>query len=147
MDTQEDNTIALGILDIAAAETLSGDVRDALLTHVRAINVPWSMLAEDEQASVIAAISKTAEHTVRTTANLMAQRGFPHLTVDLGKWTVKDGVKLEVSASSSVQNINHLAEHGTGSAVLVLVEAAEFFGERAPAKPDKDQPDMLDNAA
>lgn len=143
----DDLNAALGILDNAAAETLTGDIRDALLTHVRSIRVPWAMLSEEEQAEAIAAISKTAEHAVRTIANMMAQRGFPHLTVNVGKWTVKDGVKLEATASGTVNNIMALAEHGNSSAVLVLVEAAEFFGERVPSRPDKDQPDMLDEAA
>jgi hypothetical protein len=29
------------------AKTLSGDIRDVLLTHIRDIKVPWTMLSED----------------------------------------------------------------------------------------------------
>jgi hypothetical protein len=73
----------------------------------------------------------------------MAQRGFAHLDVRIGKWTVKDGLKLEVLATGSVDNITHLAEHGAGGAVLVLVEVSQFFGEREAAKPDR-KPDLFD---
>ncbi len=140
-----EGSITAGLIDNAEAETLAGDIRDALLTHVRSIKVPWAMLAEDEQQNAITAISRTAEHAIRQIAALMARRGFPNIVVDVGKWTVKDGIKLEVGASSTVDNINHLAEHGTGSAVLVLVEAADFMNARAPALPDKDQPDLIDD--
>ncbi len=135
---------AEGILDAALSETLSGDIRDALLTHVRSIKVPWTMLAEDEQQDAINAIAQTAETAVRAAARIIAQRGFQHVIVTTGKWTVKEGVKLECDASATLENINSLAQHGSGAAVLVLVDPQEFFGERAPAKPDKDQPDLID---
>jgi hypothetical protein len=135
------------LIDIAEAETLTGDIRDALLTHVRSIKVPWAMLAEEEQQEAIAAISKTAEYAVRQIASIIAMRGFPHVIASLGKWTVKDGIKLELEVSSLVENIHALAEHGNGSAVLVLAEPSVYMGERAPAKADKDQPDLPINKA
>jgi hypothetical protein len=136
------------IIDIAEAETLSGDIRDALLTHVRSIKVPWTMLSEDEQQATIDAISNTASHAVRQIGAIIAQRGFPHIIVGVGKWTVKDGIKLEVEASSLVENIHKLAEHGNSAAILVLTDPTDYIGERAPAKADKDQPDLpIDKAA
>lgn len=136
---------AEGILDAASSETLSGDIRDALLTQVRSIKVPWAMLTEDEQQNAIDAISKTAESAVRSTARIIAQRGFETVIVTTGKWTVKEGVKLECEASATLENINSLAQHGSSAAVLVLVDPKEYLGERAPAKPDKDQPDLIDD--
>lgn len=136
------------LIEMAEAETLSGDVRDALLTHVRSIKVPWAMLAEDEQQNAIDAIEQTAQFAVRQIAALMARRGLPHIIASIGKWTVKDGIKLELEASSLVENITALAEHGNGAAVLVLAEPSMFIGERGPAKADKDQPDLpIDKAA
>jgi hypothetical protein len=131
------------VLEIAEASTLSGDIRDALLTHLRAIKVPWAMLAEDEQQSEIEAISKTAEHCVRQCCALMAQAGAPHVHAKISKWTVKGGdLKLELAVTPLVENMIALAEHGSRGAVLVLADAADFMGERAPAKPDPDQPDL-----
>ncbi len=83
-----------------------------------------------------------AYHVVREATRLVAHQGFAHLTVSTGKWSVKDGIKLEVNASSSVDDITKLAEHGSGSAVLVLAEASVFYGQRADALADKDQPDL-----
>jgi AmiR/NasT family two-component response regulator len=130
------------IIDLAEAETLSGDIRDALLTHVRSIKVPWTMLAEDEQQEHIDAIAKTAADAVRRVSGLIAQQGFPHIVVSVGRWTVKEGIKLEIETAALVDNIAKLAEHGKAAAILVLADPSEYIGERAPAKADKDQPDL-----
>jgi hypothetical protein len=133
---------AATVLEAAEADTLSGDIRDALLTHLRAIRVPWAMLGEDEQAEHIAAVQNTAEHAVRRIVGLVAGGGMPSVTGTIAKFTVKDGIKVELNVSSLVSNICALAEHGKASAVLVLSNASEFIGEHAPAKPDPDQPDL-----
>ena len=131
------------VLDAAETETLSGDIRDALLTHLRAIKIPWAMLAEDEQQDHITAIQNTAEAAVRRIVGLVAGGGMPHVVGTIKKFTVTDAIKVEFMVSSLVSNICALAEHGKASAVLVLSNASEFIGEHAPAKPDPDQPDML----
>lgn len=138
----------LDLLNGAEAETLSGDIRDALLTHVRSIKIPWAMLAEDEQQTAIDAIQRTAEHCVRQACAIMMRGGAPSVPVRINQWRVKAGdLKVELSVTSLVDNLIALAEHGSRTAVLVLVDHAEFIGERAPAKADKDQPDMLGDQA
>lgn len=130
------------VLEMAEAQTLMGDVRDALLTHLRTMRVPWAMLAEDEQQAAIDAVQQTAEHAVRTVAGMIAHQGAPHLSARVMKWTVKDNVKIELAVTGLVDNIVALAEHGATSAVLVLSDPADFMGERSDAKADKDQPDL-----
>ena len=125
-----------------AAETLSGDLRDVLLTHIRSMETPWSKLSEREQQNRIHAIEKAAETMVRGAVRVVANHGFPHMIVQTGKWNVGDGVELKVSGQSTVENITKLAEHGMGAAVLVLCEVGEFFGQRSAAEADPDQPAM-----
>jgi hypothetical protein len=81
----------LGIIDAAEADTLSGDIRDALLMHLRSIKVPWAMLAEDEQQQAIDAIQRTAEYAVRQACAVMAKAGAPHVHAKIAKWTVRGG--------------------------------------------------------
>lgn len=125
-----------------AAETLTGDVRDVLLTHVRSMETPWSKLPEWDQRDRIRAIEKCAEDLVRRSVHVIAHKGHPHLVVSTGKWSVGELIDLKVGAASSVENITKLAEHGIGSAILVLIEPGEFFGQREEAKADPDQPVM-----
>jgi CHAD domain-containing protein len=136
------------------AGTLTGDVRDVLLTHVRAIKVPWALLAEDEQRDIINALSKCAEDVVRRTVRVVTAADFPTVVVELKEFKIKGGIELKCAAAGLIENITHLAEHGTAPAVLVLAEhgtapavlvlaeASIFFGERAAARPDKDQRDL-----
>jgi len=130
------------------ASTLSGDVRDVLLTHVRSMTIPWAMLSEDEQRDKIYALSECAKDLVRRALAAISTTGFPSIVVGIGAVKIDKGLEIKLSANSSVEVITKLAEHGKNAAVLVLAEAADFFGERAPAKPDKDQPDLpLSDAA
>lgn len=134
--SQADETVTLGI------ETLRGDIRDRILDNIARQMPCWTKLSEQEQKKFIGRADTIAYETVREAAQIIAHQGFAHLIVSTGKWTVKDGIKLEVGASSSVDDITKLASHGAGSAVLVLAEPSVFFGQRADALADKDQPDL-----
>ncbi|MEN3208616.1 hypothetical protein PUR23_01040 [Methylorubrum populi] len=124
-----------------AADTLRGDVRDALLTHIRDLEKPFSLLSETRQRDIIEAIDRTAQHVVRGSVDIIANQGFPAIDVRVsskGKWG--DGsIELTVGAAFSQSNANKISEHGAGAAVLVLAEPGEFFGERRAARPDPDQ--------
>lgn len=124
------------------AETLSGDVRDQFLDIIRGLDEPWTKLSEHQQKRIIQNVEKTSRDVVRGSVDIVAQTGFVHMLVTTGEWTVKDGIKLKVNASGSVEDITKLAEHGGGSAILVFADAAAYFGQRAEAKADKDQPDL-----
>lgn len=120
-------------------KTLSGDIRDLLLTHMRAMTVPWAMLNEQEQQDKITAVTNCAEGVVRQTMQTMVRGGFPSCVVDVLAFKSDKGVEIKLAAAATVETIVRLAEHGKGGAILVLARASDYFGERATAKPDKDQ--------
>ncbi len=124
------------------AETLSGDIRDQYLDLIRGMDEPWTKLSEAQQKRIISKVELISRNVVRGSVDIVAHTGFEHMLVTTGEWTVKDGIKMKVSASGSVEDITKLAEHGGGSAILVFAEASDYFGERAPAQADKDQPDL-----
>lgn len=124
------------------AQTLRGDVRDRYLDLMRSMPKGWTELPEKEQRRIIEQADGYARDVVQTAFVLFAQRGLTKIAVVTGKWAVKEGVKLEVSALSTKENINALAEHGQGSAVLVLADVDWFMGARSEPKPLPDQPDL-----
>ena len=65
----------------------------------------------------------------------------------LGVVKIDKGLEIKLGAISTIANITHLAEHGKARAVLVLCDPDIFFGEKAEAKPDPDQTNLLDKAA
>ena len=125
------------------ADTLTGDIRDMLLTHIRSMETPWSKLSEREQGEKIEVVTEAAKNLVRNAVAIVADKGFPNVTVKIVEWKVKGGIKLVLETINTVENIVHLADQDGASAVLVLCDVQQFFGEAAAAKPDPDQPDML----
>lgn len=123
-----------------AAETLFGDVRDTLLTHVRSMETPWSKMSERQQQDKIHAISRAAETVVRRAVAIIASNGQEPMFGRVTKFTVKDEIKAELVASSSVGNIEKIAENINQPAIIIFASPEGFMGERAPAEADKDEP-------
>lgn len=128
-------------------DTMSGDLRDNILTHIRAMETPWSKLSEREQEDKIEAASRMAETICRQAVNLVADKGFDSIKVDVGKVAFDKDLKIELKAPSDADNIVKLAEHKGIGGVLVLAEMRDFLGETRPALPDPDQPDLVDAVA
>ena len=91
------------------AETLRGDVQNRIMDDVVRPMPGWVKMSEREQREVINSTARIASDLVREAVKLVAHRDFPHMIVSLGKWTVKEGIKLEVSGSDSVEEITKLA--------------------------------------
>lgn len=119
--------------------TLSGDIRDVILMHMRDMKVPWSMLNEDEQSDKIDAARSCGEDVVRRCVQAVLKTGFKSVVVQIGPIKIDKDIEVKVHASPIALNVELLAAHGKQSAVLILAEAADYFGERAPAKADKNQ--------
>lgn len=128
-----------------AAETLSGDIRDALLTHVRSMETPWSKMSEKAQSDKIYAISNAAENLVRRAVKIIAAQGHEPMFGRIAKFTVKDEIKAELIAGSSVQNIEKVAENISQPCIIIFANPDQFIGQKADAKPDPDQPDLIDD--
>ncbi len=123
-------------------KTLSGDIRDMILMHLRDMKVPWAMLNEQEQGDKIYAATEAGQRTVRLCLQTLAKNKFPAVSVTVGAYKVDKALEIKLGAAPSVLNITTMAEHGNGAALLILAEPQDYFGERAPAKPQKDQPDL-----
>lgn len=125
-----------------AAETLSGDVRDALLTKIRTLQKPWQQMSEREQRDLNWFIEETAKDLVRRVVNVVTSSEFPSVHVEVGAFKIDKGVEIKLTASGTVGNITALAEHGKRAAVLALVAPSDFIGERGPAAVEKDQREL-----
>lgn len=126
-----------------AAETLSGDLRDVLLTHIRSMETPWSKMSEKAQSDKIYAISNAAENIVRRAVSIIASQGQEPMFGRIAKFTVKDEIKAELVASSSVQNIEKVAENISQPCIIIFANPDQFIGQKAEAKADPDQPALI----
>jgi hypothetical protein len=121
---------------LVQAETLRGDIRDALLTELKIGEKPWQQMNETEQERVIRRAENLATDIVNRAVVLVAHEGHPHLIGKVSKFTVKDGLKIEFGAAGLADNIVKLAQHSGHGAVLVLIEPAKYVGQRKPAETD-----------
>jgi len=128
-----------------SSETLSGDLRDVMLTHIRAMENPWSKLSERDQEDKIWAITNACETIVRRAVSMIAADGREVINVEVPKFTVKDKIVMEVVASVTTPSIEHLADNRGRAALLMFVSAADYVGEKTEAKADPDQPDLIDD--
>lgn len=124
------------------AETLRGDVQNKIMDDVVRRMPGWVKMSEREQRDVINSTARIASDMVREAVKIVAHRDFPHMIVSLGKWTVKEGIKLEVSGSDSVEEITKLASNGGKQAILVFASVSGFMGSRGEPQADKDEPEL-----
>lgn len=126
------------------AESLTGDIRDVIIGLLRAMTVGWSILPEKDQRERIDLARRTAESLVRQCLNLVTHHDFPHVPVTVDKFGSNKGVMhVALSAISEDANVVRVNRHVNRAAVLLLVDAEEFIGERAPARVDPDQADAF----
>ena len=123
-------------------KTLRGDVQDKILDEIARRMPCWTKMSEHEQQTIINASARIASDVVREAVKIVAHRDFPHMIVGLGKWTVKEGIKLEVTGSDSVEEITKLATNGGKQAILVFASVSAFMGSRGEPQAEKDQPDL-----
>ena len=117
------------------AETLRGDVRDAVLREFKAMEKPWAQMNEKEQERLIHRAVDIAHSLTNSAIRVAAHRGFAYLVAGVKQFTVTDEIKTVVTCSATVENITKLAKHA-GEMVCVLISPTVFFGEREKATPD-----------
>lgn len=118
------------------AETLYGSIRDNVLREFKTMEKPWAKMTEVEQERIIHRAGDIASQVVRGAVAIVADEGFENVRVTIAQFTVKDGIKIQLTASNYLESVTALAAHGHSAAVLVLAEPSKFMGEENPAEPD-----------
>lgn len=127
-------------------DTLSGDLRDAMLTRFRDVNTAWSAMSEDRQRELVEGLEMAARDLVRKTVRLLTKHDFPRCVVQLGEIKIVGGDKSRIEGKIIASNISEnrevLGDHVATLVQLVCIDSDAFMGERAPAEIDPDQPEL-----
>lgn len=120
-----------------AAETLRGDVRDAVLGEFKHVEKPWSKQTEDQQQRLIDRATDIADKLVRQAVELIASRDLPALPIDVGKIVV-DGpaCKGTFECYADDENLLRIRHLQGAKAMFVLASPSAYQGEQAPVVPD-----------
>ena len=127
-------------------ETMRGDIRDAILDHIRKAPATWEKMSEQEQRDYAAAANILAGNIVRNAVRAVSDYGFPSAPVHLGEVKIVGGDKARVEAKIVAHNEPEIRDvlggHVNRHAMLICVDSETFHGARAEPKIDPDQPDL-----
>lgn len=129
-----------------ARETLTGDIRDLILTDMkdRKTSLPWNLRNQEAQQEAIDQVNRLALGIVERVVKIVAAGGRRTITAHLKKVTVSDGIKAELELSKMDAQRHELID-ATGSAVMIVVADASLFeGEREPVTASPDQKPIFD---
>lgn len=144
-DLPEDFDLDRDLSDLEL-ETLSGDLRDALLTRVRDMKRPWSMLTQAEQNDLANGLDMMASDLVRKTVRLLTAWEWPRAVVHLAEIKIVGGDKTridcKVTAANVAENRDVLGEAVNSTVLMLMVDSAAFLGEREPPRTDPDEPGL-----
>lgn len=123
------------------AAALVDSTRNAILNLLHN-HAAWDKLSEGKQRDCVHAAGQVAYETVSRAAHIIAARGLRSVVGTLQQVTVKDGLKLVVTAPKSVAELQRLVECQGSSIVIVLSDAAGFHATRTEPKIDHDEPEL-----
>jgi hypothetical protein len=137
-DAQMEATKAIAI------KTMTGDLRDRVLTILRyeQDKRPWSDRTEADQRATVHTIEATIQDLVASAVQLIAASGLPTIKATLDQIVVKDGLKLVLQMPKSHEQRLQIMDAVGGTVLLVVADASEFMGERAPVAIKPDQGDI-----
>ncbi len=128
-------------------ECLWGDLRDAILDRLRAMPKPYTIMSEREQIDMITGVEQVSRHLVTQACRIIAANGHAAFrAVPDGFKNKGDDVTIQLKAVGT--DLAHaLLEHKGAPVMIVLAAPEAYMGEKAPAKPDPDEPALpLDKA-
>lgn len=124
-----------------ALDTLSGDIRDAMLSRIRMMKTSWALCNEAEQAEIANGLELAAKNFVRAAVRELTRHDFPHAVVTLGEVKIKGekGIEAKIVCTNIEHNRTVLGEHVGDMVQIVMVDSDKFMAARGPVKTDPDQ--------
>jgi hypothetical protein len=102
----------------------------------------WSKLNEQQQRDINAAVDQTAETIIAKLVKGIAAEGRETVTAKVESLTVKDGLKLQLSAVHDHDSVVIIGDLVGKRVTLTAADEGDFNHQRAPAQLDKDQPEL-----
>lgn len=118
-----------------------GDCRDIMLQVLRT-TADWSKFSEQQQRDINASVDQAAETIIAKLVRAIAAEGREAVRAKVEQLTVKDGLKLQLSAVHDHDTVVILGDLVGKHVSLVAADPAAHGGERAPATVDPDQPGL-----
>lgn len=126
-----------------AERTLSGDLRDQVLSLVRRQRQPWSMLSEEQQTRVVEEIDEFVWPIVTQAVGIIAGRDFASITARVRDCKAGEkGIEAKLALASHDPNRHELMDSVGSTILIVLADPAIYRGARGLAAIDRDEPEL-----
>lgn len=126
--------------------TLSGDLRAAVLNQIQQMSMVWAVMPEGEQVQLAHDIDGMCRHLVMKAVQLIAADGRRTIRGKLESAARKSGKNPAIEGKLVLlpdDELRHEFFDAVGLSVLVVVaDVEEYMGERAPFRPEPDQPSL-----
>lgn len=121
-----------------AAETMHGDLINALLDELKAAHDVWPKLSQVQQDQIIFRFEKRVGEAIRDAVRMIASDGRPCVSATLEQITAKDGIKAVLTLPKTHSRRHDLLD-AVGQTVLIVVADAESYlgGDKPEGEPDQ----------
>ena len=126
-------------------KTLSGDLRDAMLSRIRQMRTTWPLCTEAEQNDIANGLELAANNFVREGVRLLTSFHFPRAAVTLGEVKIKGekGIEAKITCPNIEVYRSVLGEHVGHMVLMLMVDSDAFLNSRAKPDIQPDQADMF----
>lgn len=134
-------------IDENTIDLVEGSARTMFLTKVAAIvkSCPyWSKMSEHEQRQMLNQVSEASTTLVKDMVAAIATDGRQVVEVMVESVTIKDGIKVTLTAPKSGANVHDLGSAAGMQAYLVPYVAAKHLDTDVKLNADPDQPNLID---
>lgn len=130
-------------------DTLSGDVRSAIMDKVRGTNMSWGMMSEGQQRTFSHEIDELARYLVKEAVSLIAADGMPVIRAKCTGVNHKKGgaIEAKLELGGADEQRHELFDAVDSFVTIVVADHDRYIGEQQPEPIDPDQPDLMDEAA
>jgi phosphoserine phosphatase len=126
------------------AETLRGDVRDSLLSFIKAQGKAWPYMNETERRDLATSLDRYSYEVLKQACRLIATAERPSIVGQLKEYREKDGVEAKLKFGGTEEAVSALHK-ACGQEVLLVTSGFDLFtGEqdKAEAHVPPDQGDL-----
>lgn len=126
-----------------ASDTLVGDVRDALLGRIRALQKPWEKCTESEQRDIVEQMTNVAKHLTSNAVRVIAAKGRETIVAHMHALKIDKGVLEAKITTKAIPETALSFMDAQGHTILIIAaDSAAYEGEQNPVEIDPDQPDL-----
>ncbi len=128
-----------------AAETLKGDLRDAMLERVKHLKKPWAQMTQSEQSDCVYGLESAAASILRNIIEIIAMDRREVIKASVKGATVKeDGIEVKLIMTRDEEGRHDMLDAVGAMAFMTVASVAPYWGQRqgADAHTKPDQPPL-----